>query len=71
MSIHSNSTEELLDRYNVSDGLRDRILHDDSRYSSRGHWLEGDHQWETAGGDVVINGFDIFTGEWVGHDYDA
>ena len=72
MSYGSNSTEELLERYGVSDSrLRDDILRDESSYSSRGFWTESDHVWETARGDTVINGFDIDTGEWVGHDFDA
>lgn len=75
MSYRIDSTEDLLDRYGISDSrMRDEILQNDSYHSRSGYfgssYCESDHVWETAGGSTVINGIDIDTGEYVGHDFD-
>lgn len=67
-----SSTEEILDNYGIHDeATRREILREDSRYSARGYWSHDDHEWQTADGDIVINGIDIYTGEYVDHDFDA
>lgn len=64
-----------MDHYGVTDSsLRHDILSNESHNSRPGYlgnsYSESDHYWETADGDPVINGFNLDTGEYVGHDFD-